>query len=106
MAPSRAAISMTWSVGTNRNSASLSTNILMSQGQATRSTLTRSRVIHFMLVVLLLSCFYKVMSHEKDTGIQVLSGGCAAELRKERIVDQRTSFQSHLIIRADEADTL
>src|SRR6266700_2079695 len=48
MAPSRSAISITWSVGTNRNSASLSTNFLMSQGQATRSTLTRSRVIHFI----------------------------------------------------------
>src|SRR2546428_8830469 len=30
------------------NSASLSTNFLMSHGQATRSTLTCSRVIHFM----------------------------------------------------------
>src|SRR2546421_7977762 len=48
MAPSRCATSITWSVGTKRNSASLSTNFLMSQGQATRSTLTRSRVIHFI----------------------------------------------------------
>src|SRR5437763_6501549 len=48
MAPSRVAIPMTWSVGTNRNSASLSTNFLISQGQATRSTLTCSRVIHFI----------------------------------------------------------
>src|SRR6266571_3004981 len=48
MAPSWEATSITWSVGTNRNSASLSTNFLMSQGQATRSTLTRSRVIHFI----------------------------------------------------------
>src|SRR5260370_12439013 len=39
---------MTWSVGTNRNSASLSTNFLISQGQATRSTLTCSLVIHFI----------------------------------------------------------
>src|SRR6266571_2759518 len=48
MAPSRSATSITWSVGTNRNSASLSTNFLISQGQATRSTLTCSRVIHFI----------------------------------------------------------
>src|SRR6266566_7481859 len=48
MAPSRSATSSTWSVGTKRNSASLSTNFLMSQGQATRSTLTCSRVIHFI----------------------------------------------------------
>src|SRR6266567_4851821 len=48
MAPSRSATSITWSLGTNRNSASLTTNFLISQGQATRSTLTCSRVIHFM----------------------------------------------------------
>src|SRR6266851_4410937 len=48
MAPSRSATSITWSLWTNRNSASLSTNFLMSQGQATRSTLTCSRVIHFI----------------------------------------------------------
>src|SRR5262249_59692009 len=34
--------------GTNKNSASLSTNFLINQGQATRSTFTRSRVIHFI----------------------------------------------------------
>src|SRR3974390_2796160 len=39
---------MTLSAGTKTSSASLSTNFLISQGQATRSTLTRSRVIHFM----------------------------------------------------------
>src|SRR6266568_8610928 len=49
MAPSRSATSITWSVGTNRNSASLSINFLISQGQATRSTLTCSRVIHFIV---------------------------------------------------------
>src|SRR6266849_1391878 len=48
MAPSRSATSSTWPVGTNRNSASLSTNFLISQGQATRSTLTCSLVIHFI----------------------------------------------------------
>src|ERR1700756_1512974 len=56
MAPSRSETSITWSVGTNRNSASLSTNFLISQGQATRSTLTYSRVIHFMRHLLLLWC--------------------------------------------------
>src|SRR5258708_31984475 len=45
---------MTWSVGTNRLSASLSTNFLISQWQAARSTLTCSRVIHFMPHILLL----------------------------------------------------
>src|SRR5215469_12112506 len=39
---------MTFSGGTNKNSASLSTNFLISHGHATRSTLTCSRVIHFM----------------------------------------------------------
>src|SRR4030095_3364533 len=35
-------------LGKNTNSASGSTNFLMSQGQATRSTLIFSRVIHFI----------------------------------------------------------
>src|SRR6266704_1243019 len=68
MAPSRSATSITWSVGTNRNSASLSINFLISQGQATRSTLTCSRVIHFIacfsfLVYLL---YYKRTTTRKD----------------------------------------
>src|SRR5712692_3189158 len=46
-------MSITWSTGTKRNVASLSTNFLMSQGQATRSTLTCSRVISFIVWVLL-----------------------------------------------------
>src|SRR3981081_4238095 len=49
MASRRFASVITFSPGTNTNSASLSTNFLMSHGQATRSTLTFSRVIHFML---------------------------------------------------------
>src|SRR6185369_7002230 len=48
IAPSRSAISATLSAGTNRNSASRSTNFLISQGHATRSTFTLSRVIHFI----------------------------------------------------------
>src|SRR5260370_25439493 len=57
---------MTWSVGTKRNAASLSTNFLISQGQATRSTLTCSRVIHFMSQVLLLLAG-KRRSNTKET---------------------------------------
>src|SRR5947208_4296269 len=71
MAPSRSAVSITWSAGTNRNSACGSTNFLMSQGHATRSTLTFSRVIHFMADspdanvmsfrgLLLLTCFNRL----------------------------------------------
>src|SRR5262249_29793608 len=48
MASRRLASSNTLSGGTKMNSASRSTNFLMSHGQATRSTLTCSRVIHFM----------------------------------------------------------
>src|SRR6184192_3493629 len=53
MASRRFASSMTLSAGAKMNSASLSTNFLMSHGQATRSTFTRSRVIHFMAYLLL-----------------------------------------------------
>src|SRR5215472_911299 len=52
MASSRFASAITLSAGAKTNSASLSTNFLMSQGQATRSTLTCSRVIHFMGLLL------------------------------------------------------
>src|SRR6202021_2244387 len=45
---SRFASCITLSGGTKINSASLSTNFLINHGQATRSTLTRSRVIHFI----------------------------------------------------------
>src|SRR5437588_10025302 len=48
MASRRFASAITLSTGAKMNSASLSTNFLISQGQATRSTLTCSRVIHFM----------------------------------------------------------
>src|SRR5947209_9576076 len=52
MASRRLASSITLSEGTKRNSAFLSTNFLISHGQATRSTLTRSRVIHFTVYLL------------------------------------------------------
>src|SRR5712664_3231379 len=42
-------VSRSWSSGTKRNSACGSMKLRMSQGQATRSTLTLLRVIHFML---------------------------------------------------------
>src|SRR5215467_11569924 len=45
MASRRLASAITLSAGTKINSALGSTNFLMSHGQATRSTLTRSRVI-------------------------------------------------------------
>src|SRR3984893_13809675 len=48
MAPSRCATAATSSAGTKRNSASLSTNRLISQGQAIRSTLAFFRVTHFI----------------------------------------------------------
>src|SRR5436190_693124 len=49
MASRRFASSITFSPGTKMNSGSLSTNFLISHGQATRSTFTCSRVIHFMM---------------------------------------------------------
>src|SRR5437868_4208711 len=48
VAPSRSATACTWSAGTYRNSASGSTNRLISHGHATRSTFGRSRVTHFI----------------------------------------------------------
>src|ERR1700704_6568277 len=70
MASRRLASAITFSPGTNTNSASLSTNFLISHGQATRSTLTFSRVIHFMLrspVWLLLRRTSGVRKHENST---------------------------------------
>src|SRR6266849_941909 len=49
IASSFRAVSRSWSSGTKRNSACGSTKRRMSQGQATRSTLTLLRVIHFMV---------------------------------------------------------
>src|SRR6266700_3572439 len=49
IACSRLAISITLSAGTKRNSAFGSTNFLINQGQATLSTFTFSRVIHFII---------------------------------------------------------
>src|SRR5712692_9602883 len=49
IASSFRAVSRSWSSDTKRNSALGSTKRRISQGQATRSTLTLLRVIHFML---------------------------------------------------------
>src|SRR5712692_5738070 len=97
MAPSRCATSITWSVGTKRNSASLSTNFLISQGPATRSTLTCSRVIHFMgqLLLLFFSC-----------AASLCLGWFAGELCVQGIIYEPTPFQGNQITRTDQANTL
>src|SRR5262245_21150916 len=51
IAPSSCALASTWFAGAKMNSACGSMNFLMSHGQATRSTFTRSRVIHFIVFV-------------------------------------------------------
>src|SRR5947209_3168444 len=48
MAPFLRAVVSTCSTGTNRNSASRSMKVRMSQGHAARSTFTLARVIHFI----------------------------------------------------------
>src|SRR6266851_3886989 len=93
MAPSRSATSITWSVGTNRNSASLSTNFLISQGQATRSTLTCSRVIHFI------ACFSSFCV------ACLLLARLASELCIQSLADEPPPFQSDPVVGTDQADT-
>src|ERR1700758_3652138 len=63
MASSRLATVITSSTGTKRNCASGSTNFLISHGQATLSTFTRSRVIHFMP-----TSFRNVLPHARSPG--------------------------------------
>src|SRR6185503_19207611 len=74
IAPSRSAISATLSAATNRNSASGSTNFLISQGHATRSTFTCSRVIHFIAYLLAGSLLFDAkvvkVSHRVGLGPQ------------------------------------
>src|SRR5216683_1966562 len=96
MAPSRSATSITWSVGTNRNSASLSTNFLMSQGQATRSTLTCSRVIHFIEI-------FSFSVNMLSSSSSLLLDRLARELRIQCIVDEPPPFQRDLVAGADQA---
>src|SRR6266849_6445982 len=84
MAPSRCATSMTWSVGTNRNSASLSTNFLISQGQATRSTPTCSQLIHFMTHILLLHSRVapaRVYPTPSESGLALALAGTCGKVR-------------------------
>jgi hypothetical protein len=52
IAPSFAALSNTWALDAKTNSASESMNLPINQGQATRSTCTWDRVIHFIVNVL------------------------------------------------------
>src|SRR5213592_4723363 len=66
MASRRLASSITLSGGTKLNSASLSTNFLISHGQATRSTLTYSRVIHFMGRLLMLLCVQRTLESHRQ----------------------------------------
>src|SRR5258707_13437204 len=81
MASRRFASVITFSAGTNTNSASLSTNFLISQGQATRSTLTFSRVIHFMLSLL---CGYRRTSGVRKDENPVVCGGNHVDLVRRR----------------------
>src|SRR5216684_6426934 len=96
MAPSRSATSITWSVWTNRNSASLSTNFLMSQGQATRSTLTCSRVIHFIEI-------FSFSVNMLSSSSSLLTARLAGELRIQCIVDEPPPFQRDLVVGAYQA---
>src|SRR6266567_3552298 len=93
MAPSRSATSITWSVGTNRNTASLSTNFLISQGQATRSTLTCPRVIHF-IEMFSFSLIWASSFLVRFTG----------ELGIQGIVDESSPLQGNLVVGTSEAD--
>src|SRR5260221_10030476 len=81
IAPSRRATTITWSAGTKRNSATGSMNFRINQGQATRSTFTRSRVTHFMGHLFLRQC-----------GI-------------ERVVHHHAALDRLLIARTGQADT-
>src|SRR6516165_10196491 len=95
---------MTLSAGTNTNSASLSTNFLISHGQATRSTLTYSRVIHFMRRLLLLWC-NSLTSAEKLRLIPFITphqrtlrhDAIAAETHRLCFVSDRSPACVHLI---------
>src|SRR6185437_12719966 len=83
MARSRAAIAITSGAGTNRNSASGSTNFLISQGHATRSTFTRSRVIHFIVFPFVNWLTGDVLTHRVDADLR---GGTA--VRRYRDVER------------------
>src|ERR1700736_2864124 len=69
MASRRFASVITFSAGTNTNSASLSTNFLISHGQATRSPVTFSRVIHFMLSLLWFSLRTSVIRKDENSAM-------------------------------------
>src|SRR6266851_4114696 len=81
IACSRLAISITLSAGTKRNSAFGSTNFLINQGQATLSTFTFSRVIHFItsFLQLLVQSFKAFDSFGQKLPIAHLGPGPAAQ---------------------------
>src|SRR5437763_4820049 len=69
MASRRLASSMTLSAGAKTNWASRSTKLRMSHGQATRSTFTRSRVIHFMGILLGVRLRWKIGTRPPERGL-------------------------------------
>src|SRR6267378_488768 len=81
VAPISTARDATWLAGTNRNSASGSTNFLMSHGHATLSTFTFSRVIHFItsFLQLLIQPFKAFDSSGQKLPIAHLGPGPAAQ---------------------------
>src|SRR2546423_15710209 len=85
MASRRFASSMTLSAGAKMNSAFLSTNFLISHGQATRSTFTFSRVIHFMVYLLAgIRCFRGWLSAAVRASSPDRNAGCCAGEEKAR----------------------
>src|SRR2546426_6416281 len=92
VAPSSWALTATCSRDTKINSACGSTNFLMSQGQATRSTFTRSRVIHFIapslgLVDAEFSIVTVVLRNGKEEAIEFRGIGAGAGATARRFTD-------------------
>src|SRR2546429_9099009 len=79
VAPSRSATDSTWSLGAYKNSALGSTKRLISQGQAMRSTLGRSRVTHFIvgLLPLLPVCHTLVIDASNTRHNHTVAGTCS-----------------------------
>src|SRR5216684_3153440 len=110
IASSFRAVSRSLSSGTKRNSACESTKRRMSQGQATRSTLTLLRVIHFMLGLSLGDCLLiQLFGHglplialcEGSLGdrMNILEDGKDAYCTKSRVAlqDSRESHTQRLL---------
>src|SRR5262249_10819735 len=90
IASRRFASSITLSVGAKMNSASLSTNFLISQGQATRSTLTYSRVIHFIASSFGFTAAKSVLDDQRRAREEQQR---QHDLAKRRFVDFSVEFQ-------------